>query len=189
MGKRGRGVGEAGGECSGMGLGAFGVFGESGRRVSPRRAVWFVRRHITRSHYRTRSFGCNGETLYFQIDKCGDRRTDGAARGPGRAGATGNAAASAPPPAASFKSPYRKRLGAGCASSPRLSCAEVFTIKATEETAKWFCPLIFVTHVSREESALDRQASQMPTSGAFRRPYLPVRAPLGRLIRCIFQGG
>src|ERR1035441_6508396 len=138
MGKRGRGVGEAGGECSEMGLGSFGVFGESGRRVSPRRAVWFVRRHITRSHYRTRSFGCDGETLYFQIDKCGDRRTDGA---------TGNAAASAQTPAASFKSPYRKRLGSGFASSPRLSCAGAFPIKASDETAKCFGSLIFVKGV------------------------------------------
>src|ERR1017187_17350 len=147
MGKRGRGVGEAGGECSEMGLGSFGVFGESGRRVSPRRAVWFVRRHITRSHYRTRSFGCDGETLYFQRDKCGARRTAGAARGPGRAGATGNAAASAQTPAASFKSPYRKRLGSGFGSSPRLSCAGAFPIKASDETAKCFGSLIFVKGV------------------------------------------
>src|ERR1017187_4341041 len=147
MGKRGRGGGEAGGGSSEKGWGAVGGFWEGGGRGSPRRAVLFVRRHITRSHYRTRSFGCDGETLYFQIDKCGDRRTDGAARGPGRAGATGNAAASAQTPAASFKSPYRKRLGSGFASSPRLSCAGAFPIKASDETAKCFGSLIFVKGV------------------------------------------
>ena len=34
-------------------------------------------------------------------------------------------------PAASFKSPYRKRLGSRCTRSPRLSCAEPFPIKAS----------------------------------------------------------
>ena len=38
-------------------------------------------------------------------------------------------------PAASFKSPYRKRLGPPRSSSPRVSCAEAFPIKASDYTS------------------------------------------------------
>ena len=41
-------------------------------------------------------------------------------------------------PAASFKSPCRKRLGPERTSSPRLSCAEAFPIKASDYTLMWF---------------------------------------------------
>jgi hypothetical protein len=40
-------------------------------------------------------------------------------------------------PAASFKSPYRKRLGSQRTSSPRLSSAEAFPIKASDFSSKW----------------------------------------------------
>jgi hypothetical protein len=32
-------------------------------------AVWFVRGHITRFHYRTRGFVFDGKVIYFHIDK------------------------------------------------------------------------------------------------------------------------
>jgi hypothetical protein len=40
-------------------------------------------------------------------------------------------------PAASFKSPYRKRFGSQRTSSPRLSSAEAFPIKASDYAATW----------------------------------------------------
>jgi hypothetical protein len=41
-------------------------------------------------------------------------------------------------PAASFKSPYRKRLGSKLTASLRLSCAEAFPMKASDYTSLWF---------------------------------------------------
>jgi hypothetical protein len=40
-------------------------------------------------------------------------------------------------PAASFKSPYRKRLGSRSTSSPRLPCAEAFPMKASDFPSTW----------------------------------------------------
>ncbi len=76
-------------------------------------------------------------------------------------------------PAASFKSPYRKRLGSKLASSPRLPCAEAFPMKASDDTSTW----IASGSRSTRERALTSHDRALSPSNSVETASLPSAIP------------